>query len=55
MNLEKRIELLAQATNGIKKHEWTKLKTAIDMAFASEVAKVQLNDSDLRTRLKRNI
>lgn len=49
---EEKIQQFLQAIEGIKMHEWSRIKQKVDMHFSSEAAKVQLDDSP---ELKRNL
>lgn len=51
LTVEQRIELISKAVLGISNNEWKAIKTSIDKIFNSEVAKVQLNDSERLAKL----
>ena len=42
---EKKIKEIAAALSGLKKHEWTQIKQAIDFHFDRKSAKLQLDGS----------
>ncbi len=44
--MERRIGLVAEAVTGLKYHEWSHIKTAIDKKFSSASAKVKLEDAE---------
>lgn len=51
-DMEKRIDMIAEAVIGLKSHEWSRIKAAIDQKFSSASARVELKDTE---ELKRAI
>jgi len=43
---EQRIALIVEAVAGLKYHEWSRIKMAIDKKFSSALAKVMLEDAE---------
>ncbi len=44
--MNKRIALIAKAVAGLKRHEWERIRVAIDKKFSSASAKVVLEDTE---------
>lgn len=52
IDMEKRISMIAGAITGLKYHEWSRIKIAVDKKFSSASARVKLEDAE---ELKRAI
>lgn len=46
IEIEKRVSVIAEAVTGLKYHEWSRIKIAIDKKFSSESAKVELGNAE---------
>lgn len=50
---EQTITKITSALQGLKQHEWIRVKQQVDMIFSSKAAKVELDDlSELKRNLK---
>lgn len=52
--LEERVCAIAEAVAGLKCHEWSRIKRAIDIKFSSASAKVALEDAEELKQAIRN-